>query len=96
MSRTMIGIAAVLALIMSQAWAGDEQGEDEQAATDAAASSTVAEEGAAEGVTRTATATEAEVEASRGRGAMTESSGVRASHEERWLREREGYRDGGY
>ena len=36
------------------------------------------------------------VEVASDRRVMTESKEVRASHDERWLREREGYRDGGY
>jgi hypothetical protein len=92
MSKRTFGIVAGLALTVSPAWAGDEKPEakvvDESAASESAASleSTKASESAAGRVIEVASA----------RRALTESKDVRASHEERWLLEREGYRDGGY
>ncbi len=87
MSKAMFGIATALALAMSPAWAGDEKS-DERAASDTVASRE------SESVSKSAT--DSVVEAGRDSGTMKESNEVRASYDERWLREREGYRDGGY
>lgn len=96
MSKAMWGIGTALALAISPAWAGDEKS-DEQSASDAGAST------ASERVGQGESATFSVVDASHDSGTMKESTEVRASQEEartseneRWLREREGYRDGGY
>jgi hypothetical protein len=91
MSKAMFGIATALALAMSPAWAGDEKS-DEKAASDTVAS----RESKSESVSVSKSATGSVVEAGRDSGTMKESTEVRASYDERWLREREGYRDGGY
>ena len=90
MSKAMFGIVAGLALTMSTAWAGDEKAK-EKAGSDPAATQESREVGkrgelAAGGVVQVAS----------DHRPMTESKDVRASHEERWIVEREGYRDGGY
>jgi hypothetical protein len=88
----MFGIAAALGLAISPAWAGDEKSE-EKAASDTVASK---ESGKSKSVSERESATGIVVEAGRDSGTMRESNEVRASSDERWLREREGYRDGGY
>jgi hypothetical protein len=91
MSKRTFGIVAGLALTVSPAWAGDEKPEakvvDESAASKSVATleSTKASESAG-----------SVIEVASDRRALTESKEVRASHEERWMLEREGYRDGGY
>jgi hypothetical protein len=89
MSKAMFGIAATVALAMSSAWAGDEKS-DEKATGDTVASRESRK------VSHDETAAGNIVEVASDRRVMTESKEVRASHDERWLREREGYRDGGY
>ncbi len=91
MSKAMFAVAAALALAVSPAWAGDEKS-DEKATSGAVATTKhkAKAKSASEGATVRVT------EAGRDSATMKESNKVRASHEERWLREREGYRDGGY
>lgn len=93
MSKAMFGFATALALTMSTAWAEDEKA-DEKVATETVASTESATE--SKSVSASESATGSGVEAGRDRGTMKESSEVRASFDARWLREREGYRDGGY
>jgi hypothetical protein len=95
MTKAMFGIASALALVMAPAWAGDE---DETATSDTVAES----KGEGKIVTVEESSTRG-VEAGRDSATMKESDEVRASHANqgamdsaRWLREREGYRDGGY
>lgn len=96
MSKATFGIAAAVGLAISPAWAGDEKSDD-KSTSDAGASS------ASERVGQGESATFSVVDASHDSGTMKESTEVRASQDEsksseneRWLREREGYRDGGY
>jgi hypothetical protein len=91
MSKALFGIAAAMALATSPAWAGDEKSDEKAASHTVASTESVAK---SESVTQSAT--DSAVEAGRASGTMKESNEVRASFEERWLREREGYRDGGY
>lgn len=89
MSKAIFGITAAVALAMSPAWAGDEKS-DEKATGDTVASTETRK------VSHDESAAANIVEVASARREMTESKEVRASHDERWLREREGYRDGGY
>jgi hypothetical protein len=94
MSKAMFVVAAALGLAVSPAWAGEEKS-DERAASDTVARPE--EESASKNVSVTDGPTAVVVEAGRDGATMKESNEVRASHDEqRWLREREGYRDGGY
>jgi hypothetical protein len=91
MSKAIFGVVTVLALAMSQAWAGDEKAGDE-----AASKTTVAK---AETKSESVTVSGSGSEAGRDNATMKESAEVRAAlaeEQERWIREREGYRDGGY
>jgi hypothetical protein len=87
MLKGTFGIVAGLALTLSPAWAGDEKPKAKAAGeSGATVKSAKASESATGGVVEVASA----------RRALTESKDVRASHEARWLIERQGYRDGGY
>ena len=91
MSKAMFGVATVLALAMSPAWAGDEKAGDEAARKPTVANA----ETKSESVTESGNVSV--IEAGRDSVTMKESAEVRAAlDEQRWIREREGYRDGGY
>jgi hypothetical protein len=100
MTKAMFGIAAALALVMTPAWAGDEKS-DEKATRDTVASS----ERAGKSMTKVASHSARKSASERDAGSVAQagtgngkadSSDAEASHAERWLVEREGYRDGGY
>jgi hypothetical protein len=97
MTRAMFGIATSLALVISPAWAEDEESVEQAAASGAVANARIepAQIQPEASVVDDFTSTP-RVDAGRDSAAMKESTEVRAAHEERWLREREGYRDGGY
>lgn len=90
MSKAMIGIVAGLALTLSTAWAG------EKSTNEKGRSAAVAGQESGKVSQRGELARGGVVQVASDRRAMTESKEVRASHEERWIKEREGYRDGGY
>jgi hypothetical protein len=95
MTRATFGIA--LALVISPAWAADEESVEQAAASGAVAKARIEpvqiqpEASIVDDFTRPPS-----VDAGRDTAAVEESTEVRAANEERWLREREGYRDGGY
>jgi hypothetical protein len=84
------GIVAALAVASSPAWAGDEYTSD----TPSSSESTSGDE--TKTADEKASATGIVVEPASGSAMPRESKEVRASFEERWLRDREGFRDGGY
>lgn len=98
MSKGTFVVAAVLALSISPAWAGDEEA-DLRGGKDAVARAAGTDDegvGKSGGESARKDASVRAAEAGRDSGAVQESSEVRASFDEQWLRMREGYRDGGY
>jgi hypothetical protein len=93
MTKAMFGIATALALVMSSAWASDEKSEGKAAGGTVAKVAKADMESESKGVTDSGTGSAAEPSGDR---AATNEAEAKAAHEERWLREREGYRDGGY
>lgn len=96
MSKAMFGFGAALVLAMSTAWAGDEKSDEKAASGNTVAASDTVASRQNESKSVSKSSTDSVIEAGRDSGAMKESNEVRASFDERWLREREGYRDGGY
>ena len=99
MKKTIFGIATVLALTTTSAFAGNEK-PSEKSSGDAR----ISKDGPSrsKGVTAIASG-RGEVRVARADAGTTGSSSsdmravdVNASHAERWLVERDGYRDGGY
>ncbi len=92
MSKALFGIAAALALTTSPAWAGDEKPSMKATShTVASRQGTSTSEGKDKGKGNRATGRVTGSDS----GAV-ESNGSRPFDQERWLREREGLRDGGY
>jgi hypothetical protein len=87
------GIAAALVLASAPAWGGDEKATSDTPPS-SESKSVVVDENEIPG--EIVTASGSAVEAGSSRATPMESDEVRASFEERWLREREGLRDGGY
>lgn len=97
MTQLRLGLAAGVALAASApAWAEDEKAValDPKPTSDTTSSSegSTAATRAAVSVGTSGTANAVEV----GSATPVESKDARATRDERWLREREGYRDGGY
>jgi hypothetical protein len=100
MTKAMFGIAGALALTVAPAWARDVKA-DEKAARDTVGST----ESASKSVTRVAMKRASKSVSEGGTGSAAPAAGgsakagaidVTAPAAERWLVEREGYRDGGY
>lgn len=94
MKTTIVGIAAVLALTTTTASARDIKGIEKVAAKTSASPDTARK---SKDVTKTVATSSNVTVAQAGAGNVKKNPvDVSASHAERWLVEREGYRDGGY
>jgi hypothetical protein len=97
MTKATFGFAAALVLFTSSAWAEEEISKPDEAAS---AQTVAMQDGAASAHAVKPVKARAAVRAPRAdrdRGAATDSKDpANLTDEEKWLRTREGYRDGGY
>jgi hypothetical protein len=99
MTKAIYGMAGALALSISPAWAADakvEKGARGDVAAKASTARVVAKATAAKGASKGASEGGTGSGAAEGGEARMNPIDVNLPHAERWLLEREGYRDGGY